>query len=243
MKILALRRYFVLMMCIVFSFGSTMASGKEGGYFEKYHYEALPVAGEEGKKETVEMELLHTERNITYHAKISSLISREEIKIEMDRRGQFISGTRQVSSLDQGLQAEEKIWHEKDKVFMQGKGGGKERQKAFDLADRGKVAVDGSLLLLLRFFPFERGETWKVFMVDFTGYAITVEAHLTGTEMITTPAGTFECYRMEVIVEIPVLHPRIIYWLAKDAPHYLVKSVGKSGPFTDTYVTTLISRE
>ena len=228
-------------MCIVFSLGNAMASEREGDYVERYLYEALPVAGEAGKKETVEIEMLHSEKNIHYHAKISSLISREEIRIETDKGGQFISGSRQVLPYDQGLQTEEKIWREKDKVFMQGNGAGK--LKTFSLAEDRGFAVDGSLLLLLRFFPFERGETWKVFMVDFTGYAITVEVQLVGTEMIAVPAGTFECYRMEVIVGIPLLGPRIIYWVTKDAPHYLVKNVGKRGPFTGTYITTLISRE
>jgi hypothetical protein len=243
MKIIALTKYPLVMMCIVLSFGNVMASERGGVYAERYLYEALPVAGEAVKKETVEMEIRHNEKNIHYHAKISSSISREEIRIETDNSGQFVSGTRQVLSFDQGLQAEEKIWREKDKVFMQGNGGGKEMPKSFDLTEGKKVAVDGSLLLLFRLFPFERSETWKVFMVDFTGYAITVEVQLAGTEIIAVPAGTFECYRMEVIVGIPLLRPRIIYWVTKDAPHYLVKNMGKRGPFTDTYITTLISRE
>jgi hypothetical protein len=61
--------------------------------------------------------------------------------------------------------------------------------------------------------------------------------------MIAVPVGTFACYRMEVIVGISLLRPRVIYWVTKDAPHFLVKNVGKRGPFTDTYITTLISRE
>ncbi len=241
MKNPALKKYLVLMMCIISCFGNTMASGKEGVYVEKYLYEALPAAGEAEKKETVEMEMLHAAGSITYHSKISSSRSREEIRIETDREGRFISGTRQVLSYEKDLPAEQKIWREKDKIFLQGNGGGK--LKTYNLAEDRGFAVDGSLLLLLRFFPFESGPTWKIFMVDFAGYAITVEVHLAGTEMITVPAGTFECYRMEVIVEIPLLHPRILYWVTKDAPHFLVKNVGKRGPFTDTYVTTLISRE
>jgi hypothetical protein len=241
MKNPALTKYLVLMMCIISCFGNNMASGKEGVYAEKYLYEALPVGGDAGKKESVEMEVLYNARNITYHSKISSSRSREEIRIETDREGQFISGTRQVLSYEKDLPAEQKIWREKDKIFLQGNGSGKLR--TYNLTEDRGFAVDGSLLLLLRFFPFESGQTWKIFMVDFAGYAITVEVHLAGTEVITVPAGTFECYRMEVIVEIPLLHPRILYWVTKDAPHFLVKNVGKRGPFTDTYVTTLISRE
>jgi hypothetical protein len=59
----------------------------------------------------------------------------------------------------------------------------------------------------------------------------------------TDPSGTFVCYRMEVIVEITVLRPGIVYRVAKDAPYFLVNNVGKRGPLVDTYVKTLISRE
>ncbi|MGZ6219913.1 MAG: DUF3108 domain-containing protein [Syntrophales bacterium] len=241
MKIFALRKYLLVVMCLAISVGNAMASGREGVHVEKYLYEALPVTGETGKRETVEMEIRHSEKNIHYHAKISSLISREEIRIETDKEGQFVSGTRRVLPYDQGLQVEEKIWRAKDKVFIQEDSAGK--LKTFTPAEDTGFAVDGSLLLLLRMFPFEKGEIWKVFMVDFSGHAITVEVHLAGADMITVQAGTFECYRMEVIVGIPLLRPRIVYWLTKDKPHFLVKNIGKRGPFTDTYITTLISRE
>jgi hypothetical protein len=241
MKISALTKYLLVMMCLAISVGNVMASGREGVDVEKYLYEAVPVTGETGKKETVEIEIRHSEKNIHYHAKILSLISHEEIRIETDKEGKFISGTRQVLSYDQGLRTEEKIWRDKDKVFIEGDSAGK--LKTFTPVEDTGFAVDGSLLLLLRLFPFEKGEIWKVFMVDFSGNAITVEVHLAGREIITVPAGTFECYRMEVIVGIPLLRPRILYWLTKDEPHFLVKNVGKRGPFTDTYVTTLISRE
>jgi len=240
MKRAAFKKYLIVMMCVILCSGYAIASGKESVHAEKYIYEAVPTTGDGDKRETVEMEVLSGGENIHYSAKISSLISREEIKIETDKKGQFISGTRSVLFYDKGVPEKEKILREKDEVLIRRKG---EKLKSFDLPEDKRFAVDGSLLLLLRFFPFDSGATWKIFMVDFTGYAITVEAQIAGTEMITVPAGTFECYRVEVIVGIPVLRPRIVYWLAKDAPHFLLKSVGKRGPFTDTYITTLISRE
>src|SRR5271157_6424491 len=100
MKISALTKYLLVMMCLAISVGNVMASEREGVHVDRYFYEALPVAGETGKKETVEMEIRHSEKNIHYHAKISSLISREEIRIETDKEGKFISGTRQVLSYD-----------------------------------------------------------------------------------------------------------------------------------------------
>ena len=93
------------MMRIISCFGNTIASGKEGVYVEKYLYEALPTAGESEKKETVEMEMLHAAGSITYHSKISSSRSSEEIRIETDGEGQFISGNRQVLSYGKDLPA------------------------------------------------------------------------------------------------------------------------------------------
>ncbi len=228
-------------MCILFVFGNATAAEKEGVRFEGYLYEALPVNGDGAQKERGEIAISYTAGNIFYKARIFSSKSSEEIKIETDVEGGFISGIRQVFSSDKGLSMEERVWSEKDKVLVQRLGDGK--LNTFNIPADRRFAVDGSLLLLLRFFPFEKDETWKVFMVDFTGYTITVEVRNAGLEIITVPAGIFECYRMEVVVGIPLLHPKIEYWLAKDAPHYLVKNVGKRGPFTDTYVTTLISKQ
>ncbi|HET6461422.1 MAG TPA: hypothetical protein VFG29_11640 [Syntrophales bacterium] len=56
-------------------------------------------------------------------------------------------------------------------------------------------------------------------------------------------AGTFDCYKMEVTVEIPIFRPHIIYWVTKKEPHFLVKSVGRRGPFTRYYATFLLSIE
>jgi hypothetical protein len=106
-----------------------------------------------------------------------------------------------------------------------------------------ELAVDGSLLVLLRFFPFDEGRKWNLFMVDFSGYSITVTILQEGREKIAVPAGEFECYRLATVVNIPVLKPRITYWLSTQKPNFLVKHQGKRGPFTSSYTTSLISFE
>ncbi len=102
-------------------------------------------------------------------------------------------------------------------------------------------AVDGSLLVLLRSFPFSQGKEWNVFMVDFSGYAITVTIRQAGIEKVAVPAGEFECYRIEVVVDIPIFHPKVTYWLSARKPNFLVKHQGKKGPFTPSYITSLVS--
>ena len=106
-----------------------------------------------------------------------------------------------------------------------------------------ELAVDGSLLALLRFFSFNAGRARNFFMLDFSGYSITVTVHQEAIEKISVPAGEFECYRLVAVVNIPVLKPKITYWLGTQKPHFLVKHEGKRGPFTPSYSTVLVSSE
>jgi hypothetical protein len=101
------------------------------------------------------------------------------------------------------------------------------------------LAVDASLLYLLRSFPFDTEAQWRIFMVDFSGHSVRITARHTRTEMVIVPAGDFDCYRIEVTVNLPIFQPKILIWLIKSEPHFLVKHSGKRGPFTPTYETTL----
>jgi len=80
-------------------------------------------------------------------------------------------------------------------------------------------------------------------MVDFSGYAIQVTVRQAAIEKVVVPAGEFECYRIEVVVDIPIFHPKVTYWLSVRKPNFLVKHQGKKGPFTPSYVTSLGSME
>ena len=77
-------------------------------------------------------------------------------------------------------------------------------------------------------------------MIDFSGTSVSVTVRQAGIENIAVPPGAFECYRIEVIVNIPLIRPKIIYWVTKDEPHFMVKHKGKRGPFTTSYATYLV---
>jgi hypothetical protein len=98
-------------------------------------------------------------------------------------------------------------------------------------------------LCRVRSFPFDKPREWRVFMVDFSNNKVTVTVRQTGVEKVTVPAGEFECNRIEVVVELFIIRPKITYWISRESPHFLVKHQGKKGPFTPTYVTDLVSRE
>lgn len=208
---------------------------------EKYRYEATPTDHPTSPKEFIEMEFRDAAEATEYRSRIISLASSEDIFIQMDKDAQFISGTRRcVQGPDTPVQ-QEKIWTNRHAVVVErNREGGVERKEYRPPPDK-ELAVDGSLLARLRFFPFDQGIKWHLFMVDFSGYSISVTVHQEGREKITVPAGEFECYRMVILVSIPLLRPEIIYWLSIQKPNFLVKHQGKRGPFTPSYTTSLVS--
>jgi len=215
---------------------------KNSKLIERYRYEALPVAEErDTRKETIEIELVAEGIELEYISKVISAKSIETIKIKMDREGGFISGERSISGPSMEEVTEEKIWRDNNKAYIERVTDRDEMAKEIDLPKDKMFAVDGSLLILLRSFPFESETQWSIFMIDFSGPSVTVSAHRAGIERITVPAGEFECYRIEVIVYIPIFRPTITYWITKEKPHFLVKNIGKRGPFTATYITSLVS--
>ncbi len=213
------------------------------GKIEKYHYEAIPADHQTSQKDFIEMEFIEADGGIEYHSKVISSDSLEEISIQMDKEARFVSGIRSTrQSLDKPVHQEE-IWRDPQKVVVERRTEEGIKRKEHRLPQGKELAVDGSLLALLRFFPFDEGKIWNLFMVDFSGYAITVTVHQEGREKISVPAGEFECYRLVILVNIPVLKPKITYWLSARRPHFLVKHQGKRGPFTPSYTTSLVSFE
>ena len=208
---------------------------------EKYFYEAVLVNFPTGLKDLVEMEVTETEEGIDYHSKVISHDSTEDVSIQMDRKARFVAGTRSAFQSPDKPVSRERIWRDRNRVFVERATGGEMKRKEHRLRPDRELAVDGSLLCLLRFFPFGEEKVWNLFMVDFSGYSTSVMVLQEGREKITVPAGEFECYRLAVVVNIPILKPRITYWLWTQKPHFLVKHQGKRGPFTSSFTTSLVS--
>jgi hypothetical protein len=208
---------------------------------ERYHYEATPTDHPTSPNEFIEMEFIDAAEATKYRSRIISSDSSEEISIQMDKNAQFISGTRRIAKGPDNPVQEEKIWTNRHAVVVERDRKGGAERKEYRLPPDRELAVGGSLLARLRFFPFDQGIKWHLFMVDFSGYSIGVTVHQEGIEKILVPAGEFECYRMVISVNIPLLKPEIIYWLSIQKPNFLVKHQGKRGPFTPSYTTSLVS--
>lgn len=210
-------------------------------YGENYRYEATP-AGKENEREEIELALSFGHNGIGFSSIIVSAKSDEWITIRMTEKGDLISADRtlrgKAGSLTKG-----KIWRDGNKAYLQraSEADGK-TIKIMDIPEGKTLAVEGSLLVLLRFFPYGSTERWHLFVIDFSGTSVAATVQQTGVERVAVPAGEFSCYRMEVLFHIPILSPKVVCWVTTEEPHVVVKSVGKRGIFTPKYITTLVGK-
>lgn len=235
--------YYKLIFLFIYFCSFNFASAEEF-LKEKYTYEAVPKGSErEDQKEFIEMEFIHFVERIFFTSTKVASDTQEIIKLEMLSDGSFLSGIKNIVD-NQGKNIRiAKISRNNKKVYIERIIRGKKKIKEYMLPQDKPLAVDASLLILLRSFPFDKDISWKVFMVDFSQHNITVRVRQAGVEKVVVQAGEFECYRIEVIVNLFIYHPKIIYWITKKKPHFLVKHSGKRGPFTPSYITSLISVE
>lgn len=206
---------------------------------ETYYYEAYPLKKGLGtQKESIEMQFTHSDMGLLYTLKRTSGKKTKISKIDTDTNGNFINGMKNVyDKFGKNLSASS-IRHDDNFLYFKKRSGSAKKIK---LPQDKPLAVNGSLLTLLRSFPFSEEKTWDVFMVNFSGQSAVVSIHRDGIENIKVPAGEFECYRMDVTVNLFIFRTKITYWITKEKPHFLVKHVGKNGPFTKSYVTYLTS--
>lgn len=98
--------------------------------------------------------------------------------------------------------------------------GGDEQSATFDIPD--DAYDNDEVLFLLRAIPFEVGYTASYTNVV-PSYALTPKVTVTvvGEEEVTTPAGSFNCYKLEFSVEGGT--QKQYMWYGVDEPHYLIK--------------------
>jgi hypothetical protein len=207
---------------------------------ESYRYDMRPV-GKRGakKKRTVDVKYVHTSVGTHLSMNTRSKKKIETIHIFTDPFGQFVSGSKTIKKTSGKQKFHGVLWREGNKVY------GKKitwhgwRKKEYTPHKGKSLAVDASLLLLLRHFQLDKQKKWHIYMVDFSHKSITITVQQKGIETVTVPAGTFACYRVDVAVNLIIFHPKITYWLSREKPHFLVKHKGMIGPFSKTYITRL----
>jgi hypothetical protein len=168
----------------------TIASGSAGqGHIETYRYTAL-AASEENDKEEIELTFSFEEDSAAYASTIVSAKSDERITIKMTKEGNLISGARSLLRSRKGS-IEEKIWRDGKTAYVEQTSGTEKKTIHLDIPEGRTLAIEGSLLVLLRFFPYDSITRWDLFMIDFSGESITATARQAGIERITVPAGEF----------------------------------------------------
>jgi hypothetical protein len=206
---------------------------------EEYLYIAAPN-NKAAEQEHISMYFSRNDNKLRCATRIETARTLETAMIEMKDDGTFISAVRRLGPIDGGKVGTNKIWRAGDKVLFGRDSTVPEGVVERDIPNATPLAVDASLLVLMRHFPFDTQTTQTVFMADFSGKTVSVLLHDAGLENISVPAGDFQCHRMEVIVDTFLIKPRITYWLSVAGPHFLVKHSGKRGPFTPAYTTSLV---
>jgi len=112
---------------------------------------------------------------------------------------------------------------------------------------------DEMLFHWARTLPFERaaaGEqpSAECMLVVSPKRQFRIKAQVKGTEMVTTPAGTFSCYRVELVPQLlgplKVFAPRMALWCRTESPNVWVRYQGPvGGPGSPEAVIELVQFE
>jgi hypothetical protein len=207
---------------------------------EKLTYEAVPKGGGEANKEILEAQRKIVDMGGEFFSRITSPRNIEEFKLEMAPGGEFVFAVKKVFSRQGEMQRQQEIRTENQELYLEE---GQKRSSRHKIPQGALPVINGSILIQMRLFPFNEGKEWKIFLMDFSGRTFNGKVRQTGRETIQVPAGVFDCYRLEAVVDFLVIHPKNTFWVAADEPHILIKYDGKRGLFSPTYVTYLVSRE
>jgi Protein of unknown function (DUF3108) len=111
------------------------------------------------------------------------------------------------------------------------------------------LAVDG-IAGALRSLPFERSRPVELHLLSNEPRLYDVSFEVRGRERVRTPAGQFECYKVEIHPGLGVLKlfgflvPNAYFWFTVEAPHYWVRYEGpENGRGTPQVVMELATFE
>jgi hypothetical protein len=110
---------------------------------------------------------------------------------------------------------------------------GQQERRRFPLAEH-SIGVE-MLAMELRVLPDVKGHQMRFDLVTREGRVVGMEARIVGREVVNVPAGTFECYKVEVAptgilgVIADLLLPKIHMWHTVTSPHIWVKYEGAEG--------------
>jgi len=224
---------------IIFCFHFTLDSSQ---LYEQYLYQAVPVGQYSEKNKEIIVIQLNSENNILREiSTVNAGSNTQTVDIKLKPDGEFISGHRIIKNINGKITEK--------KTLLAGDGFAylidelKNSKRKYVIPKNKSLATADSLLVSLRTFTFDKPAQKNFFMIDFSGAKVSVNVRQTGEETVSVPAGKFECYLLEIEVNFFLFHPKIYLWLTKEPPHFPVKHLGKRGPFTKYYLTSLLKKE
>ncbi len=128
-----------------------------------------------------------------------------------------------------------------DSVSMERRIGDKIKTVSDDYPTNMPLVVDSSLVLATRHMLAAGIKTQDVFVADFSQHTIGVHIQTLTNESVTVPAGTFICTKVMATIKIPLFRPTINFWLTSQPPYFLVKHIGRRGPFMPLLTSVLTS--
>src|SRR5439155_1670916 len=85
---------------------------------------------------------------------------------------------------------------------------------------------------ILRFLPFDHWRPMNMHLLTNEPQLYAVKIEMRGRERVKTPAGEFDCYKIEVVPELGLLNvaraflPKTYMWFSASAPHFWVRYEG-----------------
>jgi len=99
------------------------------------------------------------------------------------------------------------------------------------------------LAIILRGYNFGTQEPFDFYIFSSEAKLFKIQAQKIGTETVRVPAGDFECYKMELILDLGPANlltkhflPKTYMWFTKKPPHYWVKFEGLESGIGSPYV-------
>ena len=236
----------LIMLGLVVTAGSCFANAPTNHWLhvERYSYSTFDEKNPDRVLERVTMEFRigtneHQTAYTSHHQE-----GTERTLIRLTPEGKLVSGQRWNSDTNGVPINSTRVWSEDGEIISEMTREGREPKRRSSPDDNLEVAVEPSLMNVLRAFPFGTGGERRIMMATFSQFVIPMTIRQLDDECASVPAGLIDCFKLEAAVSFLGLKFGTTYWISKEPPHVLVRYRGKRGLFlSPTYITELVSGE
>lgn len=207
---------------------------------EHYLYEVVPK-GKQGPRESFAVRFLPSSNRITCIREQSGTSYYENAVLLLSADGRLLSGELRQGMLTNPVPN----WVSTISVTSNSltitltRGDKRSSPKSYSISPSQDVAADISNLMLLRDFVASGECDRNITIADFAERMIEARLERMEKETVTVPAGTFECRKVVLSIDLLLFSFRMTYWVTEASPHYLIKYEGRRSLFGTVYETYL----